>query len=328
MHRVTIYEVAERAGVSISTVSNALNKPDRVSAATRARVLAAADELGFVPSIQAAALARQATGRIGVMAPFTSYPSYLRRLAGVLTASSHHGIDLVVFDHESAAVASAPMLASLPIHGRLDGLVVMGLEIEESIAQRLHRRGLPTVAVDADSALFSRVVIDDIEGGRIGARHLIDRGHRRLGYVMERQVSAYESQAIKRLEGFQDVLKSEGVPEPAVAVSENSVQSARQAAGRLLDAAERPTAVMAHYDALAIGVLLAARDRRLAVPGDIAVLGFDDGEAAAAADLTTVRQPFEESGRRAVELVLAESSSTRRRSTTVLDVELVERATT
>ena len=82
--RITIYEVAERAGVSISTVSNAVNKPDRVSAETRRRVLAAADELGFVPKVAAADLARKGTGRIGVMAPFTSYASYLRRLSGVL----------------------------------------------------------------------------------------------------------------------------------------------------------------------------------------------------------------------------------------------------
>ncbi|TQS41209.1 LacI family transcriptional regulator [Cryptosporangium phraense] len=321
-HRVTIYEVAERAQVSISTVSNVLNKPDRVSPATRARVLAAADELGFVPKAQAVSLARRATGRIGVMAPFTSYGSYLRRLAGVLSSAAELEIDVVVFDHESAASASSPVLASMPIHGRLDGLIVMGLPIEDEIAARLRERRLPTVVVDADSALFSRVMVDDHAGGRLAAAHLRDRGHRRVGYLLERQVSDYESQAIKRLAGFEQVMAG---GEVTVATAENSVDGARRAASALLAAEHRPTAVMAHHDLLAVGVLLAARDHGLRVPEDVAVMGFDDGEAAAAADLTTVRQPFEESGSAALNILLEGSPV---RSTTVLDVQVVERSTT
>jgi DNA-binding LacI/PurR family transcriptional regulator len=325
--RVTIYEVAERAQVSISTVSNVMNKPDRVSSATRERVLAAAYELGFVPKVQAVSLARRGTGRIGVMAPFTSYGSYLRRLSGVLAAATELEIDVVVFDHESAASASSPALASMPIHGRLDGLIVMGLRIEDAIAERLRERNLPTVAVDAESALFSRVVIDDNDGGRLAARHLRDRGHRRVGYLLERQVSDYESQAIVRLSGFREVFDAAG-GEVIVATSDNSVDAARQAASVLLDSADRPSAVMAHHDALAVGVLLAARDRGLRVPDDVAVMGFDDGDAATAADLTTVRQPFEESGTTALSVLLGHMDGSGLRSTTVLDVSLVERSTT
>jgi len=323
--RVTIYEVAERAQVSISTVSNVLNKPDRVKEATRERVLAAVDELGFVPKVQAVNLARRGAGRIGVMAPFTSYASYLRRLAGVLGAATELELDVVVYDHESAAQATSPVLASMPIHGRLDGLIVMGLQIETRIAERLHERGLPTVAVDADSSLFSRVLIDDVAGGRLAGQHFLEKGHRRFGYVVERQVSEYESQAIKRLAGFKDVV---GPPSLHVVTSDNSVASARAIAGALLDRDDRPTAIMAHHDALAIGVLLAARDRGLRVPEDVAVMGFDDGEAAEAADLTTVRQPFEESGTAAVNVLLGNGTASSVRSTTVLEVELVRRATT
>ncbi len=325
--RVTIYEVAERAGVSISTVSNAVNKPHRVSADTRRRVLAAADELGFVPKVQAADLARKGTGRIGVMAPFTSYASYLRRLSGVLSAAGAAGMEVVVYDHESAASTSSPTLASMPIHGRLDGLIVMGLDMEHGIAERFHRRGLPMVAVDAESDLFSRVVVDDVDGGRVAARHLLQRGHRRCGYLLERQVADYESQAIKRLTGFREVMSAAGAAAVLTASSENSVAGARLAAGQLLDRDDRPAAVMAHHDLLAVGVLLAARDRGLRVPEDLAVMGFDDGEAAAAADLTTVRQPFEESGRAAVQLLLGNVGPGSVRTTTVLAVELVRRST-
>jgi DNA-binding LacI/PurR family transcriptional regulator len=327
--RVTIYEVAERAGVSISTVSNVVNKPDRVSPATRARVLAAADALGFVPKVQAMDLARRGTGRIGVMAPFTSYGSYLRRLAGVLSAAAASEVEVAVFDHESAATTTSPALASMPIHGRLDGLIVMGLQIEEHIAERFHTRGLPTVAVDADSDLFSRVLMDDIEGGRVAARHLVGRGHRRFGYLLEQQLADYESQAVKRLSGFREVV---GAMDPAgevvVASSANSVDGARAAAAQLLDGPDRPTAIMAHHDLLAVGVLLAARDRGLRVPEDVAVMGFDDGDAAAAADLTTVRQPFEESGRAALNILLGNARGSGVRTATVLAVELVQRSTT
>ena len=326
-HRVTIYEVAERANVSISTVSNVLNKPDKVRAATRARVLAIVDELGFIPKVQAVSLARQGTGRIGVMAPFTSYSSYLRRLSGVLTAATELETDVLVFDHESAALTSSPTLASMPIHGRLDGLIVMGLQIEPGIAERLRERGLPTVVVDADSDLFSRIGINESDGGRLAARHLLDRGHRRLGYLVERQVSDYESQAVKRLAGFRDAVSRAGA-EVTIVASDNSVGDARRAAAALLDSAGRPSAVMAHHDVLAVGVLLAARDRGLRVPEDVAVMGFDDGEAAAAADLTTIRQPFEESGSTAFAVLLGHRGGATLRSATMLDVRLIERSTT
>lgn len=326
--RVTIYEVAKRAAVSISTVSNALNKPERVHPSTRARVLAAADELGFVPKVQAVSLARQSAGRIGVMAPFTAYASYLRRLAGVLSAADAMALEVVVFDHESAALASSPALETMPLLGRLDGLIVMGLEIEERIAERLQRGGLPTVAVDAASSRFSRVVTDDVEGGRLAAKHLAGKGHVRFGYLVEHQRSEYESQAILRLRGFQEIVAAVSETPALVAACDNSVVAARQAAGQLLDRPDRPTAIMAHYDLLAVGALHAARDRALRVPEDVAIMGFDDGEAAAAADLTTVAQPFEESGRAALQLLVGKASTLEHRSTTMLELRVVERATT
>ena len=325
--RVTIYEVAERAGVSISTVSNALNKPDRVSVATRQRVLAAADELGFVPSAQAVGQARRGTGRIGVMAPFTSYGSYLRRLSGVLGAAAAVDVDVVVFDHESAAQSTSPVLASLPVHGRLDGLIVMGLDIEASIADRLHARSLPTVVVDAASNLFSRVVVDDVDSGRLAGEHLVERGHRRLGYLLEEQLAPYESQAVKRLAGFREAVSPFLEQDLALSSCRSSVEAARAAARAMLSAPERPTAVMAHHDQLAIGVMRACKDLGLGVPNDVAVVGCVDGEAALAADLTTVHQPFEESGRVAF-AVLRAAREGALRSTVELELRLTVRSTT
>lgn len=326
---ITIYEVAQAAGVSISTVSNALNRPDRVGDLTRARVLEVADELGYVPKAQAVSNARKAMRRIGVVAPFTSYASYLERLAGVLAEAGSRGIEVSVFDHESAATASSPVLAGMPIQGQVDGLIVMGMRIEDVVERRLFERGLPTVVVDTDSDRFPAILCEDVSGGRMAAQYLYALGHRRFGYILEQQTSDYESQAVSRLTGFSRQLEEFGDCELVVRASGSSVQTARDAALALLAEPGRPTALMAHFDALAVGALLAARDLAISVPDDISVMGYDDGAEAVAADLTTVRQPFRESGATAMRmLVSAIEQGAGPRTVTYLDVEVVERSTT
>jgi DNA-binding LacI/PurR family transcriptional regulator len=326
---VTIYDVAREAGVSISTVSNALNRPDRVSAATRERVLSAADRLGFVPKPAAVSQARRGAGCIGVLAPFTSYASYYQRLTGVLTGLRDSGLEVRLVDIESAAAATSPVLAASAIRGHLDGLIVMGEQIEDSVELRLHERGMPTVVVDARSERFSVVTIDDLQGGDLAARHLLGLGHRRVGYLTEWQASDYESQARRRLDGFRRAVDAVPGTTLVVGTSGPTATEATQAALRMLSAPDRPTAVMAHYDELAVGVLHAARELGLRVPADLSVMGCDDGPSAAAVDLTTVRQPFAESGTTAVR-VLADGMADRGapRTATVLDCTLLVRSST
>ena len=120
--RVTIHEVARRAGVSIATVSHTINRPHRVSAATRERVMQIIDELQFVPKATAISQARKGVGRIGVLAPFTAYASYWQRLGGVLGEFQSEALDVLVYDHGSVADMESPLLNSLPVTGRLDGL--------------------------------------------------------------------------------------------------------------------------------------------------------------------------------------------------------------
>ena len=326
---VTIYEVAQAAGVSISTVSNALNRPDRVSGATRSRVLEVAHALGYVPKAEAVSFARKAMRRIGVLGPFTAYESYLRRLKGILSEARALGIEVSVFDHESAATASSPLLATIPIQGQFDGLIVMGQRIEDAIEQRLLERGVPTVLVDADSERFSVVTCDDVAGGRLAARYLHGLGHRSFGYVVERQVSDYESQALRRLVGFRSELHDFGDCNLTVIESEPSGQAARHAIRDLLAGPDRPQAVMSHFDEMSVGVMLAARDLGLEVPADLAVMGYDDGPMAVGAGLTTVRQPFEDSGSVATRVLMAAIESPGGpRTLTYLDATVVQRATT
>ena len=325
----TIYDVARAAGVSISTVSNALNKPERVNKETRARILACIDELGFVPKSEATTLARKRMGRIGVIAPFTSYVSYMTRLAGVLAEAGASGFEVATFDSESAATSTTPILDTLPIKGQVDGLIVMGFELDAPIESRLEERGVPTVVVDAASTLFPIVTCNDEESGRIGAAHLLELGHRSFGYLRERQLGTYESQAERRLSGFAAEIGATPGTQLQVVESGPSLESARKAARELIDSDSRPSAIMAHYDELAVGVLKAAADFGVEVPGELSVVGVDDGPVAAATDLTTVRQPFQESGVEAVRLLLSLLERPKaERTVTFLSLRIVERSTT
>jgi LacI family transcriptional regulator len=327
--RVTIYEVARAAGVSISTVSIALNRPSRVSEATRARVLEVADSLGYVPKAEAVSTARRGMRRIGVVAPFTSYVSFLQRLKGVLAVAAERGVEVSVFDHESAATASSPLLAGMPIRGQVDGLIVMGMRVGDVVEQRLFDRGMPVVVVDAESDRFPVVACDDVAGGRLAAGHLLRLGHHRFGYLVERQLTDYDSQARRRVRGVRSALDAAGGCTLTLVECGSSVEDARAAAMEVLRGPERPTAIMAHCDELAVGGLLAARDLGLDVPRGLAVMGYDDGPAAQAADLTTVRQPFEESGATAAGVLLAAiGDPAAHRTVTYLDLRVVQRSTT
>ncbi|MEV0197874.1 LacI family DNA-binding transcriptional regulator [Nonomuraea sp. NPDC050691] len=328
--RATIYDVATAAGVSISTVSLALNSPTRVSQATRRRVLEAADALGFVPKQDAVAKARRGVGRIGVIAPFTSYPSIARRLNGILRAVGDRPLEVVLFDQESAAQSSSPLLASLPITGRLDGLIIVSLSLEEAVADRLGGMRLPTVLIDVRHPRFDSVHTDDTAGGRLAAEHLISRGHHEFGFLGEAQKSgAYLSPSQQRLAGYRAALAEAGrtLTDGNVRLTGHGLAPACTAAKQLLSRPDRPSAVFAANDTLAAGALRAAHDLGLAVPGDLAVIGFDDSELAEALDLTTVRQPLEESGHTAMELLMQRLDQPRTAREVALRLQLIPRGT-
>ncbi|MET3803239.1 LacI family transcriptional regulator [Nakamurella sp. UYEF19] len=305
--KVTIYEVARRAGVSIATVSHVLNRPERVSALTRGRVLDVVDELGFTPKNSAVALARKGVGRIGVVAPFTSYPSYSARLVGVLEACRNSNLDVVVFDVPSAAAATSPLLHSLPTTGRLDGLLIMGVPLEDSMARRLAQRKLHTVLIDSHHKDFASVTVDDEAGGyRIG-RHLTDRGHQHFVFVSEPQESTdYVSAGQLRLRGFQRAL-DEGRPDSQPVhwvMTTPDLRGGEEAAAFISAMSERPDAVFGHHDVLAAGVLKGLRAGGIRVPEEIAVVGYDGSDLADGLDMTTVSQPFTETGRIGAGLLL------------------------
>jgi LacI family transcriptional regulator len=330
---VTIYEVAERAGVSIATVSHALNRPDRVGASTRQRVLDVVDEMGFTPKAAAVSLARRGVGRIGVVAPFTSYPTYATRLSGVLEACSARNVDVVVFDVPSVAAAMSPLLRTLPVTGRLDGLLIMGVPLEDAMARRLARRKLATVLVDSLHKDLNWVNVDDEAGGYQIGRHLAERGHSRLVYVSEGQRSTeYTSPAQLRMHGIVRALREAGLTEDALRhwiVPSNDMPGGREAAAAIVTEVGLPAAVVAHHDGLAAGLLAGFRAADCGVPEDVAVAGYDGSDLAEALELTSVGQPFAETGRIGAGLLLDLLDATSRPVQQVrLNPTLVIRATT
>lgn len=331
MRAPTIRDVATEAGVSVSTVSLTLNTPARVAEQTRRRVLAAADRLGFVPKAEAVAHARRGVGRIGVIGPFTTYHAAARRLAGVLGGAADAAVEVVVFDQESSSRQTAPLLASLPRTGRLDGLLVVSLPLDEALVARLRELDLPTVLIDTRHPGLSSVRTDDTAGGRLAGEHLLRRGHHRCAFLGEAQrSSAYVSPTQRRLEGYRTVLADAARPLAAadVAFVGHGLPAATDAARSLLIRPDRPTAVFAADDLLAAGVLRAARDLGLRVPEDLAVVGYDDGDLARALDLTTVQQPLEATGHLALEQVRTLISRRGPVHDTTLELTVVARGTT
>ncbi|MGP3534148.1 LacI family DNA-binding transcriptional regulator [Microbacterium sp. RD1] len=299
----TIYQVAERAGVSISTVSLAINHPDRVRPATLDRIMTVVDELGFVPKEQAVARARVGVGRIVVVAPFTSYPTYLRRLQGVLSEVGRDGTQVIVHDHEDLALAQSPLLGSIPVKGHVDGIIIMDMVIEEKIRARLSNR-LPTVLIGTIAQGLPRVDIDNFDGGRLVGRRLADWGHRRVAFVREAQPNLFRGSPTElRLEGLTSVLGKNNVVDVGVPRDETGgVEAIRL----LFDEVNRdgwPTAVFATRDIVALRVWRAARDAGLRVPEDLSIVGFDDDPTMEAIGLTTVRNPLEETGAAALRML-------------------------
>jgi LacI family transcriptional regulator len=318
----TIAHVARRAGVGVGTVSRVINGSPAVSAHTRRRVLAVIAELGYEPNAAARALSTGRTRAVGVVAPFFTQPAVVERLRGVSRIVAASGHQLVLFDVEHPGP-----FAALSAAGRLDGLLCVSLCPSEAELERFHAAGVPVVLVDREHPRLSGVSIDDVEGGRLAARHVLALGHRRIAYVGDEEDGpfGFTSSARRRI-GVQAAVTAAGA-ELLVRRGPHGREQARTLAADLLACTQPPTAVLASSDLQALGVLEAAEAAGVNVPGELSVIGFDDIEVARYVGLTTVAQPLEESGVRGAKLLL-QALEGAPRSAQRLDLRLVVRATT
>jgi DNA-binding LacI/PurR family transcriptional regulator len=326
----TIRDVARHAGVSVATVSRVLNDIPIVRTEMRERVRDAIAELGYRPSSTARSLSLGRTLAIGVVAPFFATPSVVERLRGVSERAGRRGYALMLFDVETPA-QRADAFRDFARPDRIDGLLVISLPVADAEVAALERDGLPVVMVDIGHPRVPHVVIDDARGGELAAEHLAARGHRRIGFVGDVPANAFGfTSSEERRRGFRRGLRAAGV-EPVSDLEylgRHGRAEARALAHAMLCRADRPTAVFAASDVQAVGVLEAARALDLRVPEDVAVVGFDDTEIAAAVGLSTVRQPLRHSGARAADLLLAAIEGGRPPAEELEPLRVVARRTT
>lgn len=331
---VTIRDVAREAGVSATTASRALNGNVLVNPETAARVMRVVDELGFTPSPAARRLSLGRTLTVGVMVSFLTRPQAAERIRGIDAVLGDSEFDLVIYNVETLQKRDHYLSTLLDSH-RADGFLIVSLPPPPDAVAALAQGPVPIVFVDVHVdavAPMPRVLGDDVAGGAMAARHLLELGHRRIGFIGDADDNPFGFTSSQHREAaFARELKAAGVTIPShwLGHGAHGRYESRDLALRMLAGADRPTAIFAASDTQALGVLAAAHEADLNVPDDLSVIGYDDIEAADYVGLTTVRQQLFESGRRGAEILLAEIEQ-RADTTPVahLPPELVVRGTT
>ncbi|MEO3873938.1 LacI family DNA-binding transcriptional regulator [Nonomuraea sp. B12E4] len=344
MARVTLQTIADRLGVSRATVSYAFSRPDQLSDGLRRRILEVADELGYAgPNPTARSLRLGRAGALGLLFGETlayafADPYAIGFFQGLATAAEDAGVGLLILplphgdrrsDTVKDAVVDAFCVVSLP-----DG--------HPALAEVLARK-LPVVVVDEPYVPGRPFLgIDEPAAAAAAARHVLELGHRRLGVAMvalnddghsgwagrDRQEGAVFEAMRRRRSGYQRACEEAGVDwagVPLYELARNSRESGRRAGHALLGLDPRPTAILTNTDVLALGVLDAAADLGLQVPGELSVVGFSDS-AAEEAGLTTIRQAKQEIGEAAGRLLL--SGEAARPERLIFPYELVVRSST
>jgi LacI family transcriptional regulator len=310
----SVKDVARSAGVSLGTVSNVMNRPEVVSPSTRERVERAMAELGFVRNESARQLRAGTSRTLAYVMLDGSNPFFHDVAQGIELAAEEADLSLFICNSNGRAEREEVHLDRL-LQQRVQGILVTPVNPDAAHLVEISRRGIPVVIVDRVGAggLFCSVAVDDVLGGRIAVEHLAEQGHTKVAVV-----GGPESlgQVRERVEGARQIWAELGLPPddltylPTAALT---VAEGRSAGERLagISGRRRPTAAFCANDLLALGLLQQSIGAGLRVPEELAIVGFDDIEfaAAAAVPLTSVRQPRQELGRAAAALVIDEATN-------------------
>ncbi len=305
---ITIYDIAKALKVSPATVSRALNEHQSISGRTTKAVKEMAKKMGYRPNILASSLRTKSTKTIGVITPWINRPFISSVISGIEEVANKEGYNVIISQSNDLLrkeVANAKALFA----SRVDGLIV-------SLAMETLRfdhfkpfvdRKIPLVFVDRASSNLGtdRIMIDNFEAGYIATRHLIEQGYTRIAHL-----TGAEHREIyrERKEGYLSALRENNIElnEELIVVSGLSYQEGRESMEKLLDGTLMPQAVFCANDTSAVGVVQCIKKRGLKVPGDIALVGFNDDPIASIIDppLTTIAQPSEEMGKIAAQQIL------------------------
>lgn len=347
MQRVTLQTIADRVGVSRMTVSNAFSRPDQLSAQLRGRILEAAEQLGYVgPDPSARALARGTTGAVGVLLTDSLRDAFTDEVATTFLGAIAE--ELAPTGLSLTLLSAAEQPAMIPARDvAMDGALVYSCNAHTTAVDWLRRRKLPLVFVDqVPAAGISSINIDDRDGARRAAQHLVDLGHRRIdivtsnptgepGVIADPADAALSHVGKQRILGWLDALDAAGIEPTVVQEWRSDNGGGSRAARLLLERDSPPTAILCFSDVLAFGVVQTAQSRGLAVPQQLSVVGFDDSPLAQRMrpPLTTVRQDVAAKGRAAAaaltaSIVRAKSGGAGRVRHVLLPTELIVRDST
>lgn len=302
---LTIKDVAERAGVSASTVSRVLTSSAPVQDATKRAVEDAIRELGYRPNGLARSLRNKETKTIGLIIPDVANPFFPEVAKGVEDAACRRGYSVILCNSGNDRAKEAMYFRVLQ-ERRIDGMIITGSGSLDQYAHLRSRDSSPVVFLDrnAEGLEVDSVEADSYGGAAQAVRHLLELGHRQIAFVSGSSVST----GSRRRSGYIDTLTAHGiVPPPEYIIpGDFTLEAGRRAGLQLLGLNPRPTAVFVSSDIAAIGVMMAAESLSLSIPGDLSVAGFDNTLLALVSRpaLTTVSQPKYEMGGQAVKLLL------------------------
>lgn len=329
----TVDAVAERANVSVSTVSRALRDMPGVSLETRKRVQRIAQELGYVPSLAGSRLATGRTGAIAIVTPNLSKWFFGQVLASAGRVLRQAGFDVLLYELGDTA-ARERFFAGSSLTGRADGVLVFALQPTPEELAALETQNLPVAFLGSGTPGRPGVRVDDHAAGRAAARHLLNLGHERIAFIGIREAADSTLGGVppaNRLKGYREALGEAGL-EPSQDLEvheENSTAGGSRAMSRLLCAEVAPTGVFVASDEMAFGVLRTLKAGGIDVPGDMSVIGFDNHELSEILDLTTMDHSValqgSETARRLLALITPDAGA---EPDLVLSAQLVVRGTT
>lgn len=324
--RASVKDVAELAGVSVGTVSNVLNRPESVTERTRVKVEAAMAELRFLRNASARQLRAGISTTVGAVLVDLGNPFYTEIARGIEDRLALDGHTLMLCSSDEDAGREAQFLRQFAEQG-VRGILVTPMSTTADRLAELRDLGIPSVLVDSTSQTLPAVSVDHVSGGRQAVAHLLSRGHRRILFLT---ADERLQQARHRLRGAVEAVTAAGLdPTEVLQVTGlhllNAIEGEEAMLAALDGATPAPTAVFCINDLVALGVLRALRRRGLAVPGDVAVVGYDDlywaGELST--PLSSVRQPMRQLGWAAADLLLNPADGV---PNTLFEPELVVRA--
>lgn len=301
--KVTIYDVAKKAGYSIATVSKVINNTGSMRLSTRRKILKVMEELNYSPNIMASALTGKSTETLGLIVPDISNP-FFSEIARTIEDQAHErGLSVIMCSTDEKKEKERKYLELLK-RKHVDGFIIASSFHDKQILHDLKKTGVPIIMLTQhDPALgVTSVSVDDFAGGYEAASHLLSLEHKNIAVIAENRPSSR-----MRIYGYQEALESYGLTfdRENIIYTVASIANGKEIIEKISAMAKTPTAIFAFNDLLAIGLMQGARERGIAIPEELSIIGFDDTVLAAAASpmLTTIAQPIDEMGKKVVDIL-------------------------